>query len=139
MSLVGQIYKCLGAHCRFRVHQADSSGIFWHDDASDNDALQIVLATIQRALGRVVRKSKARTEVFDARQPRNVDVLHCNRLGQRSRHNNHNAPPVLIPEGFPARAGVSVESSSLANKIVAASRQFRDRVGFPTPAQEAAE
>lgn len=130
MSLVCRFEESLGSKRGMRVDHAGGGGILWHDDARDNHALQVVFPAIQRAVIREIRKSPASPEIFDARKPRGKGVRDGNRLRQGSgNRKRHDASRQLIPEQFPARAGVSVESSSLANKFVAASRQFRDHAG----------
>lgn len=130
MSLVGRIHEGFGAERGLGMHHADCGGILGHDDPRNDVALQVVDLAMQRALISEVGESPARPKVFDACQSRSENILHCNRFGQRSRRtDNHNAPPVLIPEQFPALGGVSIESASLANQFVAASRQVRDHAG----------
>lgn len=129
MSLVGRFDENLGAERGLGMDHADCGGFLRHDDAGDNDALQIVFPAMQRAMVGGVGKPPARAEVFDAREARDENILHCNRLGQRSRQKNrHSAPPVLIPAEAPARGSVWRADYS-ANEFVAASRQVRDHAG----------
>ena len=124
MSLVRRFEEGFGADSGLSLNHADRSGILRHDDARDDDALDLVFPAIQRAMSGEIRKPPANTKVFDACQPGNERVGYGNRFGQRRRQTDrHSAPPKLIPEEFPAGER-SCKGASLANQFGVALRQF---------------